>query len=123
MQSGVEVTTPDGKQTCKACLLLCSADLPARATVLNMRQFNGQHGCSQCEDEGQPRARSHLQRNWPYHTTSSLRTHSSIMANVRDCVAHNEPVSPVSLTTFLISHVREQVSCVYTNLLIWELES
>ena len=51
------MNSPAGEITCKA-RLLCSVDLPARASVLNMKQFNGKYGCSQCEDEGQPRASS-----------------------------------------------------------------
>ena len=49
---GITVSNPVGEITCKARLLMCSVDLPARAFVLNMKQFNGKYGCSQCEDEG-----------------------------------------------------------------------
>ena len=51
---GITVNSPAGEITCKARLLMCLVDLPARASVLNMKQFNGKFGCSQCEDEGHP---------------------------------------------------------------------
>ena len=51
---GFCVTTPDGREiTVRAKLLLCSVDLPAKA-ILNMKQFNGQNGCSFCKDPGVP---------------------------------------------------------------------
>ena len=57
---------PAKEITSKARLLMCPVDLLARASMLNMKQYNGKYGCSQCEDEGQPRSSSHLVRNWPY---------------------------------------------------------
>ena len=74
-----------GEITCKARLLMCSVDL-ARASVLNMKQFNGKYGCSQCEDEGQPRASSHLVCNWPYSSLSVPRTHQRVIANAREAL-------------------------------------
>ena len=87
------MNSANGKMTCRARLIMCSADLPARAAVLNMKQYNGQHGCSQCEDEGQPRTSSHLHRNWPFCASSTPWTHNSIMSNVQDCVRVKKPVS------------------------------
>ena len=56
---GVTVKAPCGEVTSKARLLLSSFDLPARASVLNMKLFNGKFACAYCEDEGVPRASSH----------------------------------------------------------------
>ena len=84
IQIGIRVTSPTGVMTCKAKLLMCSADLPARASVLNMKKFNGAHGCAFCEDKGVPRASSHLHRNWPYTTPCVSRTKQSVISNGRE---------------------------------------
>ena len=91
---GFVVSTPDGDElNVRARLLMCSVDLPARAIVLNGKQFNGEHGCSYCEDPGVARASSHLQRNWPYSATSTARTHQGIIANARQALQDKAPVS------------------------------
>ena len=41
---GVAVKTPSGEMASKVRLLMCAVDLPARASVLNMKQFNGSGG-------------------------------------------------------------------------------
>jgi len=38
--------------TCHATLIACTCDLPARALVLKMVQFNGKNGCSHCTQQG-----------------------------------------------------------------------
>ena len=40
----MDVSTPDGQLTCHATVLQTSADLPARAAMTNMKQFNGKWG-------------------------------------------------------------------------------
>ena len=87
------MSTPDGEVTARARLLMCSSDLPAKALLLNMKQYNGQHGCSYCEDEGVPRPTTHLHRNWPYSESSTLRTHSGLIANADEARKNGEPVS------------------------------
>lgn len=52
---GIFVKSPHGTVTSKARLLMCTADLPARAQILNMKQYNGKQGYAYCEDEGTPR--------------------------------------------------------------------
>lgn len=44
--AGVPVQTPKGGTVARVVLLHLSVDLPARALVLNMKQFNGKYGCS-----------------------------------------------------------------------------
>lgn len=80
------VNTPHGETTSKAMLLMCSVDLHARASVMNMKLFNGKYACAYCEDEGMPRPTSHLHRNWPYTSNSTPRTHQSILRNARDAL-------------------------------------
>ena len=44
---------------------MATADLPAKALLMNMNQYNGKYPCAHCEHEGVPRA-LHLLRDWPY---------------------------------------------------------
>ena len=90
---GVNVTTPDGLFTCHVALLLCSVDLPARAIVGNMKQFNGKCGCIYCEDTGRTRPGSYLARDWPYTEHPIERTSQSIRSNVKDNTIQGEAVS------------------------------
>lgn len=48
---GFAVYTLHGPVIAKARLLMCTLDLPAKAIVMNMKQFNGKRGCTYCEDE------------------------------------------------------------------------
>lgn len=52
MQNGIEARTPVGKKQIKAVVLAGIFDLPAKATVVNMKQFNGEYGCLYCVDPG-----------------------------------------------------------------------
>ena len=46
----------------RAIPLLCSVDLPARAILLNMKQWNGVQGCLYCESTGTVLPGDHLHR-------------------------------------------------------------
>jgi len=50
--TGIEVMTPVGRKTARAKLLLTVCDLPAKAMVLNQKQYNGYYACNYCLDEG-----------------------------------------------------------------------
>lgn len=52
--NGVEVYSPDTSSNfvCRAMLLCGSCYLPAKAVVLNMKQYNGEYGCSHCLQSG-----------------------------------------------------------------------
>lgn len=58
-----------------------------------MKQYNGAFGCSHCEDEGQPRPASHLQRNWPYKETCTLRTHPEMIECAKTAIGTGTVVS------------------------------
>ena len=48
--------------------------------MLNQKQDNGKHGCSNCEYEGVPCPNANMIRDWPYSESCMLnRTHSSVM--------------------------------------------
>ena len=49
---GFPVKINDKIEIVRICVILGSMDLPAKAKVLNMTQFNGSFGCSTCEIEG-----------------------------------------------------------------------
>ena len=72
--------TPTGQQKIiKATLLLSSADLPAKSLMANMKQYNGEKGCSVCEDEGKTVGVGELHRIWPYIMDMVQRTHKSVV--------------------------------------------
>ena len=85
--------TPDGRVTVQAKLLMCSVFLPARAVLLNMKQFNGEYGCCYCEDKNVPRATSNLHHNGPFDTSSSLRSHTGIILNAKTVLENKKPVT------------------------------
>lgn len=87
---GIEISTPSGNTTVKAAII---CDLPARAQVLNMRQFNGGNGCHLCEDKGRTCEDNKLNRFWPYDGKSVLRTRSSLIKNAHDAMVKNDIVS------------------------------
>ena len=89
---GISVTSPDGVVISKAKLLMCSVDLPARALVLNMKQYNGKFACAYCENEGTPRATSALHRNWLYSSDYVLRTHDSVISNAEEATVEGDAV-------------------------------
>ena len=78
--SGFFVDSPDGQVVAMARLVMCSLDMPAKAMVFNMKQFNSE--CSYCEDKGETRSTSHLHCTWPYSTSSTIRTHVGILKNL-----------------------------------------
>jgi len=51
-ETGLPITKPAGPKLLRAKLLFCVFDLPARAAVLNLTQWNGRYSCTYCLDEG-----------------------------------------------------------------------
>lgn len=88
----MDVCTPDGLRKLRCILLTTAVDLPARALLLNMKQFNGKHGCCFCEAEGTTRNDDWLHRYWP-PATATLRTHASIMQNAISATQERTTVS------------------------------
>lgn len=50
---GMSVMTPAGLSTIRAKIVVGIFDLPAKAAVLCMKQFNGEYGCAVCIHPGQ----------------------------------------------------------------------
>ena len=86
---GIDVSTSGGKRKIKAAIVTVSCDLPARAMVLNMKQFNGQHGCHLCEDEGNNLATNPMLRWWPPNTNQILRSRESFLKNCLEATSDN----------------------------------
>ena len=109
LMTGIEVSTPSGVQTVKAALVAISCDLPARALVLNMRQFNGAEGCHLCEDPGQTAVGNHLFRWWPPNPSNVLRSKESLSADAIKATMEGKIVSEHAVLTtkmqWLPSHI------------------
>ena len=67
---GILVDTTAGIVTARALLLAFSVDLPAKALITNMKQWNGIQGYLYCADEGATLANDHLHRYWPQQQSS-----------------------------------------------------
>lgn len=97
----------------KVAIIVMSCDLPARALVLNMKQFNGQHGCHLCEDEGCTTATNRLFRWWPYQSTSVLRTKESLAKNSVYATMTDKVVSMKCTLLYMILYMHKYT--VYVN--------
>jgi hypothetical protein len=87
------VVTPEGEKRARCILLMSAVDLPARALLLNMKQYNGSFGCCFCYNEGKSRRNSPLHRFWPPPLTAPvLRTSQSIRENATQATVTNDPV-------------------------------
>lgn len=86
---GIEIR---GKRV-RVAIVAASCDLPARALVLNMRQFNGLHGCHLCEDKGKTAEGKPLFRWWPPNNEQTLRTKQSLTDDAIKATTENNPVS------------------------------
>ena len=58
--------------------LACACDAPARAMVLNFKQFNGKYGCSYCLHPGEVIDDTNT-RTYPFNGESQCRTHAQSM--------------------------------------------
>ena len=93
--TGTQVITLCGKALqCRAILMLCSTDLPARALVSNMKAYNGTYGCSVCTDSGE-RGSSATHRIWPFKTKNTIRSRESTYKAIQDAVQGGNPVSSI----------------------------
>jgi len=49
---GISINTPDGLKTIRAKFVFGTFDLPAKASILCAKQYNGEFGCSVCLHPG-----------------------------------------------------------------------
>ena len=90
MYNGIEVDTPIGIKQVKAIVLLGIFDLPAKATVVNMKQFNGEYGCLYCVDSGEVLHRS--VRVYPPSAPHHPRTEQDIIESAAKAEAQGSAV-------------------------------
>ena len=75
-ESGIQVQGSEGENVTVRCMLfVATADLPARAALMNMKQFNGKCSCHLCKSEGTAYGQHNLHRCWPYQQNPEKRTH------------------------------------------------
>jgi hypothetical protein len=99
------VTTPEREKRIRCILLMSAVDLPARALLLNMKQYNGMYGCSFCYSEGTTKRGSPLHRFWPPQLIEpSLRTSQSVRENASQATIANDPVKGVKGASVLCLH-------------------
>ena len=89
LQHGIEAHTPAGVKQIKAVLLTGIFDLPGKAAVLNMKQFNGQFGCLYCTDPGEMQMASRI---YPPDAPHCSRTEQSIQECASKAEAQQSPV-------------------------------
>jgi len=66
---------------------------PARAIITNMKLFNGEHGCSTCEDPGDnTRGSSALNRLWPFQEVNVIRTKQMVYTAITKATEQKQAV-------------------------------
>ena len=97
---GVQLNTALGERRVHAMLMVCSLDLPAKAALLNMKQFNGASSCSVCDAPGQTFRGSHLHRFWPFNQEGVFRTDTAVRENALNAAVQGKAVrSNIYVTT------------------------
>ena len=83
-----------GIAKCRAIVVVCTADLPAHALLVNMKSFSGEYSCPTCTDRGQYKWENgntlHCVR--PIDAPASLRTDESVRMNIRHTVRTGKAV-------------------------------
>ena len=74
---GIQVpgTADENVTTVRCMLFMATADLPARAALMNMKQFNGKFACHLCKSEGTAYGQYKIHRCWPYEQNTEERMH------------------------------------------------
>ena len=96
---GISLQTPVGMKTFRGKLLLGVFDLPAKAAVLNVKQFNGTYGCSTCFHLGAQVQRSHVYPPQKH----SLRNHHTMVKHAQQATDSNSIVFGVKGPSVLSS--------------------
>jgi hypothetical protein len=107
VSTGIAVQTPSGSLIARAMLLNCSVDLPARAMLVNMKQWNGVHGCLYCEDPGVTLGNDHLHRYWPHQDSSVLRNRASLLKNAELAIRSGTSVRIMYMYIYSYMYVQE----------------
>ena len=100
LPTGVTVQLPEKPDRCqvRAHVIGCTVDLPARAMMQNIIQFNGFHGCSFCEQPGETESTEgggHV-HVYPFDTTTPdgpSREQQTLMNHANLSLEQDKPVS------------------------------
>ena len=87
----------------RAILLSYSVDLPARAMISNMKQWNGAYDYLYCEELGTTVGGDQLHRYWPYTHVTPI-SHESLLQNAAMATTTGTPVC---------MYLRDQASPLY----------
>ncbi|KAJ8038200.1 hypothetical protein HOLleu_15545 [Holothuria leucospilota] len=103
LYEGVDVILPDGETKKVRGFLLCgTCDLPAKALVLNMTQFNGKHGCARCLQSGQsiPTGRG---TTWvyPFEINPRMRNHKEFVTDGKKAAEDGKTMNGVKGPSWL----------------------
>ncbi|KAK3925108.1 D-alanine--D-alanine ligase [Frankliniella fusca] len=69
-----------------------TADLPAKAMMLNMKESNGAESCQKCEQPGEPRVNFSGVRIFPYQPVMTLRTNENYLKYSKEAHSTGKPV-------------------------------
>ena len=106
---GLTINTSLGSVTIRAKLVMGIFDLPAKAPVLSMKQFNGEYGCSVCLHPGK-----RLPNNARVYSPNSVypeRSHVQMIATALEaerthsCIQGIMGTSPLASTFDLVASV------------------
>lgn len=86
---GITIRTPNGMKTIRGKLLVGIFDMPAKAIVLNTKQFNGKYGCSTCVHPG--RRLSNGARIFSPDCSIELRTNESLIKDAEIAEVNGSP--------------------------------
>ena len=107
--SGVEVKTPTGKIQVHCMVLMCSADLPAKAKVGNCVQYNGYNGCNTCDIYGTLVGRTVY---WPYDPKATLRKHHEVLQYAEEATMTGKPVCILMLMSNFSMRASIHYACI-----------
>ncbi|CAG5100642.1 Protein of unknown function [Cotesia congregata] len=110
-------------RTVKAVLLTGTADLPAKAAVLNMMLFNGEYGCVDCENPGETLklntgGHTHI---YKYQPNAPLRSLTSVLHYADESVALKKVINGVKgpcalskvMPNFIVGNAIDLMHCIY----------
>lgn len=99
------ITAPNQQPfTCRLALIACTCDLPAKAQVLNVQQFNAYYGCSFCLQRGL--LSTHCRRHLPH--CMYIGTSVSTGKGHVHCYPYNEedPSGPLRTSMEFMQHAQ-----------------
>lgn len=86
-------TKSTGEKISSRVLAVCGvADSPARAAFLNMKVFNGFHGCPYCY---QPRVHKYGSMKYPFQKDVQKRTHADIVRDMKKATRSGQVVNGI----------------------------